>query len=61
MLGTQKTSPGFREVIQAWHKDRCVCVSGVFARMPVRHSGLMSMFVLDSECAIFCMFGHEAL
>lgn len=39
----------------------CVCVSGVFAHMPVRHSGLVSMFVLDSECAIFCMFGHEAL
>lgn len=60
MRDSQKMVP---EVVQAWHEDRCVsevCVSGVSACMPVRHSGLMSMFVLDSECVIFCMFGHEA-
>lgn len=29
--------------------------------MPVRHSGLLFMFVQDSECVILCVFGHEAL
>ena len=61
VLDTQKTVSGSGEAIQAWHGDRCVgevCVRCV--RM--RHSGLVSMFVLCSRtCCFFCMFGHEAL
>lgn len=49
----------FGEVIQAWHKDRCesfVCVSGVCVCTSVRHSGLMSMFVLGRECCFFFLY-----
>lgn len=53
VLHAQKTVPGFGKVIQAWHKDRCVNAVRLTGRMPVRHSGLMSVFALDSECGVF--------